>query len=85
MNSKPADTTYYLNQGSVQTLPLDLTQVNNCQLPFTYGGESYKKDGIFTTKPTWLTWDLATRTYSYDITAPAEVGVYEISITAYTA
>ena len=84
MDSKPADTTYFLNQGSVQTLPLDLTQVNDCQLPYTYS-HVVKKNGVLIAQPVWLIWDPTSRTYSYDVTAPADVGAYEITLTATTS
>jgi membrane-bound inhibitor of C-type lysozyme len=65
-------------------LSLDLTQVNNCQLPYTYT-HAVKKNGVVIAQPAWLVWNAATRTYSYDITAPADVGSYEVTITATTS
>ena len=64
-------------------MPLLLRQEDDCKLPYTYKHE-IKKFGGFIEKPEWLHFDEETMTYNFDVKAPAEVGVYQITTTATT-
>lgn len=58
-----------------------MTQVDDCAFPITYTA-SFLKGGVSATQPSWLTWDLATRTWTVaTITSPntAAVGTWTVS------
>jgi hypothetical protein len=79
-----ANTNYVLNDPSVTTAPLDLIQNSNCQLPYTYS-YSFMKNGVGITQPGWLNFFNPTRTFSFFVTAPADVGVYTVTLVAATS
>jgi hypothetical protein len=69
-----------LNEGTHVTLALLVSQTSACNYPYTYT-HAVKKDTVSITQPSWLTFDDTTKQYSMTVTAPPDVGVYEITAT----
>lgn len=56
VTSEPLDATHNLDAAAFNTIALVLVQDSSCSLPYTYT-HAFKKDGVTTTQPTWLSWD----------------------------
>jgi len=81
VTQQPANASFVTNQGSVDTLSLDLSQTQDCQYPFSYS-HSVTKDGSATTMPSWLSFNTSTRKFTYAPNTSAHVGVYVITTTS---
>jgi hypothetical protein len=72
---------YVLNQGALTTTnALTISQTPACNYGYTYV-TTCKKNAVSITCPTWLVWSLATRKYTMDVTAVADIGLYEVTTT----
>lgn len=82
VNSQPSPTySYNLDAPGFNTTALSLTQVSNCQQPFTYT-PSFTLNGTATTQPSWLMWDAATMMWQVAMIAspsPAALGAWGVS------
>jgi len=81
ITSKAADAYYVLNQGTLTTNALLITQTDACVFPFTYTHE-YTKNSSVVTKPAWISFDNPTTKFGATITLPADVGIYTIKTTS---